>query len=161
MRVDSPTAAMAAMYDACRDDLKSYAEAFPCRYDQTGAVYVIGSAIAGIEAFDRPRTFALLAPKLTASYALDAMEFAGRFEPFDAAAVQAFIDTMRATPSRRFPAVGIGETVRLSGADVVGAVLEVSGASVHLAAFPRRTADDRASDLSGSRRRPSCARGRH
>jgi hypothetical protein len=161
MRVDSPTAAMAAMYDSRQDDMKAYTDAFPCRSDQTGAVYVIGSVIAGIEAFHSTRTFARLAPKLLASYALDAMECDGTPEPLPAAAVEGFIDAVRATPSRHFPAAGLGETIRLSGAEAVGAVLEVSGSGIHLSAFPRQAADDRDRAPEEIRLRPSRMRGRH
>jgi hypothetical protein len=161
MRVESPTGAMAAMYDSHQGDLKAYADAFPGRSGQIGAVYVIGGAVAGIEAFHSARTFAALAPKLLASYALDAMEHAAS-EPLAATDVEGFIEAVRATPNRRFPAAGIGETIRLSGADAVGAVLEVSGAGIHLSAFPRPSADDRGPDDPGENRpRTSRVRRRH
>jgi hypothetical protein len=77
--------------------------------------------------------------------------------------VEGFIDAVRATPARRFPAAGIGETIRLSGAEAVGAALHVSGTGIHLSAFPRPAADDgdRESDPDIGIRRPSAARGRH
>jgi hypothetical protein len=83
----------------------------------------------------------------------------GSSEPLAAAAVEGFIDAVRTSPSRRFPAAGIGETIRLSGTEAVGAVLEVSGAGIHLSAFPRPAGDDR-DDPGDIPARPSRVRGR-
>jgi hypothetical protein len=138
MRVASPTGAMGALFESCRDDLQDFLAAIPTSDGQIGAVYAIGGVLAGMEIFDSDTTFKKLAGKLVASYALDAIELNNPGEPPDADAVRALIDSVGAATRQRSAAVGIGETVRLSADNLVGAALEVAGACVHLAAFPRR-----------------------
>jgi hypothetical protein len=136
MRVDSPTSAMAAMYERRGGDLQSYLEALDVRAGQVGAVYAIGSKIAGLDLFDSERTYARLARKLISSYAVDAMEEdtdLGGLEPNEA---NAFLKTLSVASFRRYPTAGLGENVRLEAPGLVGAALEVDGSCVHLAAFP-------------------------
>jgi hypothetical protein len=137
MAVSSPTGAMGKIFESRRKDLRGYLDAIPSTDSQVGAVYAIGGAVAGLEVFDTSATFSKLACKLIASYALDAMELAHATEGADASSVRAFIDAVRSAPGRRFTAVGLGETVRLSTEALVGAALEVGGRCIHLSAFRR------------------------
>jgi hypothetical protein len=93
--------------------------------------------VVGIEVFESDATFKKLAGKLLTSYALDAMEQHEHSEPPAPGAVRAFIESVCVAARERSATVGIGETVRLSANDLVGAALEVAGSCVHLAAFPR------------------------
>jgi hypothetical protein len=141
MGVASPTGAMAALFESRGDDLRDHLDAIPVAEDQVGALYAIGDAIVGLDVFDAAPTYRKLARKLTASYALDAMESSEASAPPDLAAVRAFIDQVAVAPRQRFMTVGIGETVRLAGDALVGAALEVDGSCVHLSAFSRATAE--------------------
>lgn len=136
MQVDSATSAMAALYERRQDDLQSYLEAFDVSAGQNGAVYVIGNVIAGLDLFDSERTYAKLARKLVSSYALDAMEDDTGVAACDLEKVRAFLGALAASSSQRYPTAGLGENVRLEAPGLFGAVLEVDGACVHLAAFP-------------------------
>jgi hypothetical protein len=107
----------------------------PTRDDQLGAVFAINDAVVSLELFDAHTTYRHLANKLIRSYALDAMEQNEVTEVPDFNKVQAFVDSVRLAPRERFTAVGIGETVRLSSDQVLGAALEVGGSCIHLAAF--------------------------
>jgi hypothetical protein len=162
MRVASPTGAMAALFEDCRDDLRDYLNAIPTMDGQFGAVYAIGDRLVGIEVFDSDATFKKLAGKLLASYALDAIELQRFGEPPNAGAVRAFIDSVGAAVRQPSPTVGLGEMVRLSANDLVGAALEVAGDCVHLAAFRRHAFEDqrRDQDLPGARMSRSSARAR-
>jgi hypothetical protein len=153
---------MAALFENCRDDLRDYLDAIPTSDGQCGAVYAIGDAVVGMEIFDTDTTFKKLAGKLVASYALDVMELNRPGNPPDALAVRAFIDSVCAAARQRSPVVGIGETVRLSANDLVGAALEVAGGCVHLAAFRRQAFEDQSRDggLAGARMLRSSARAR-
>jgi hypothetical protein len=105
-------------------------------------------------------TFKKLAGKLLASYALDAMELKHLGEQPDADAVRAFIESVRAATRQPLATIGIGETVRLSANNLVGAPLEVTGGCVHLAAFRRQAFEDQRRDqgLPGARMSRSSAR---
>jgi hypothetical protein len=160
MSVASPTGAMAAMFESCHDDLRDYLDAIPTLDGQIGAVYAIGGSPVGIEVFDSDATFKKLAGKLLASYALDAMELKHFGEQPDASAIHAFVESVRGAARQPLATVGIGETVRLSANDLVGAALEVTGGCVHLAAFRRQAFDDQRRDqgLPGARMSRSSAR---
>jgi hypothetical protein len=144
MRVASPTGAMAALFESRRDDLQGYLSAIPTAEDQVGALYAVGGLLVGMEIFDAAGTFAKLAGKLIASYALDAIELTHAGEPPDVAAVRDFIDMVRHAPHEQWMAVGVGETVRLWTAEIVGAALEVDGHCLHLSAFRRQGVEDQA-----------------
>jgi hypothetical protein len=144
MRVASPTNAMAALFESRRDDLWGYLDAIPASKGQVGAVYAIGNVIVGLDLFDAASTYQRLARKLTASYALDAMESSDVAAPPDIWTVRAFTEQAASAPRQRFVTVGIGETVRLSGDTLVGAALEVDGCCVHLSVFNRVVAREQA-----------------
>jgi hypothetical protein len=146
MGVASPTGAMAALFEDRRDDLQDYLDAIPTLDGQFGAVYAIGGIVVGLEVFDSDKTFKRLASKLIASFALDAMELDQPGDLPDTDTVRTFIDTVRTALRRRSATVGVGETVRLSGDDLVGAALEVDGRCVHLSAFRRNAFKDQHSD---------------
>jgi ARG and Rhodanese-Phosphatase-superfamily-associated Protein domain len=140
MDVSSPTRAMRRIYESRQDDVRSYLDAIPIEADQIGAAYAIGGSLIGIEIFDADTTFKKLAGKLAASYALDAMELDEAAQPPDIDAARAFIQSVRSAQQERSATAGIGETVRLSTDEIVGAALEVDGRCVHLSAFDRNAA---------------------
>ena len=146
MNVQSPTEAMGAMFGSRHDDLWSYLDAIPTFNGQIGAAYAIGRRLQGIDVFDSDVTFRKLAPKLLASYALDAMELEHPAAPPDSSAVNAFIQSVRAAAHQPSTTVGIGEMVRLSAGDLVGAALQVDGCCVHLAAFRLQAFEDQDHD---------------
>src|SRR5262249_28141483 len=92
MSVASPTAAMAALFENRREDLQGYLNAFPAAEGQIGAVYAVGGALVGMDIFDTASTFTKLVGKITASYAIDAMEVSHAGEPPDAGSVRTFVD---------------------------------------------------------------------
>ena len=160
MHVESPTGAMAALFEDHRDDLQGYLDGIPMSDSQVGAVYAFGDSLIGIEVFDSDATFKKLAGKLLASYALDAIELNRNGEPPAPSAVSAFIDPLRVAKRQRSAPVGMGETVRLSDKDLVGAALEVAGGIVHLAAFRRQTFEDQHHERGLGRARILSSRGR-
>jgi hypothetical protein len=135
MNIQSATGAMAALFERSHDDIQDYLEAIPTSDGQIGAAYAIGETLLGIDVFDSDVTFRKLAPKLLASYALDAMEVEGTAASPDSRAVNAFIQSVCAAAHQNSKTIGMGEMVRLSASDLVGAALQVDGCCVHLAAF--------------------------
>jgi hypothetical protein len=146
MKVQSPTGAMAALFESRHYDVRDYLDAIPMSDGQIGAAYAIGDTLLGIDVFDSDVTFRKLAPKLLASYALDAMEVESTAASPDTRSVNAFIQSVRAAAHQPSPTVGIGEMVRLSAGDLVGAALQVDGRCVHLAAFRNQAFEDQGHD---------------
>jgi hypothetical protein len=141
MNVSSPTGAMRKIYEDRQGEVQNYLDSIPTEAGQIGAAYAVGGTLIGLEIFHAEATFRKLAGKLAASYALDAMEVNNPAEPPDGNAVRAFIESVRSAPQQRSTTVGLGETVRLSTDQTVGAALEVDGCCVHLAAFSRHAVE--------------------
>ena len=77
-----------------------------------------------------------LLDKLVRSYALDAIDTSAEREaPQQPQPPEDFLASVTAAKAERYPAVGLGEDVRLEGTDVVGAALVADGRIVHLSAF--------------------------
>ena len=94
----------------------------------------------------------MLLPKLLRSYALDALELrAGKpIEP-RADFAQRLVADVVAAQAQAYPAVGMGEDVRIESPSVAGGALAADGAVLHLAAF-RRDAQRGPAEAGGYRR---------
>jgi len=136
LHVNSPTHAMADVFEQLGPRLDAYVHAFTAISGQTGALFALGGRMAGLEVVYSQATFAQILPKLVRSYALDAIQ-CGETSPAspsqdDAAA---FLQQVVHAKEERFPGIGSGESVRLHDRTLVGAGLVVEEALLHLAAF--------------------------
>jgi hypothetical protein len=135
-QADSDTLAMADAYESRARQLSAHASAFPAERDQRGAVVAIDGKPVGLELFDSASAFARYLEKLVRSYALDAIETeAGKSLAPSEAEVRRFLDSIRSAAAERFPALGEGEDIRLTGEGVSAGALAVNGRVVHLAGF--------------------------
>jgi hypothetical protein len=139
-RLDAPseTSAMSAVFDKVGASLEDFVAAFPPLAHQVGAVFFVNGQPAGLELFDAVSTWRKLSPKLVRSYGVDAID--GRGHPSrgeESTAPNAFATAVESSPASVFPAVGEGEDVRLTGADISGAALVARGRVIHVSAFPQ------------------------
>jgi hypothetical protein len=136
MGAESPTAAAAAMYEQNRPRLEDFVAAFTPTADQVGALFAVNGSPWGIDLFDSPATLGSTLPKLVRSYALDAIDVATdqAMPVLEQEALRFVADTMAARIDR-FPAVGLGEDLRLAAPTLTGGALAVDGKVVHLCAF--------------------------
>jgi hypothetical protein len=74
--------------------------------------------------------------KLVHSYGLDALDQTVARKPGPAAQPARFLSKLKDAAQERFPAIGLGDDVRLAGDGVVGGGLVADGKVVHLVAFP-------------------------
>jgi hypothetical protein len=137
---DSPTMAMGEIYEQQRQEIEEYVEGLPTIDGQVGAVFAVNGEVSGIDLFDCPATLTALWPKLVSSYALDAIGTEGRSsdapDPVSQReATAAFLDAVSAAKVERFPALGLGEDLRLQASGVAGGALLVEEHLVHLSAF--------------------------
>ncbi len=139
LRAHSETAEMGAIYERASLDLAGVRMRLDARPGQRGAIFTAGPALLGLDLFDSPETWRKLLHKLSASYGLDAIDRASLGAPpadipdgFDAGAVLAHVKLLHA---EGYPAVGLGQDVRLSGPQLAGGALVVDGLLVHLGVF--------------------------
>jgi len=136
MRARSPSSAMAAMYQQHRTPVEDYVKAFSSQPHQVGAVFAIGSKVKGIEFFDTPSTYSRLSPKILRSYAIDAMELSGhKTVAPHAGEAQGLLNRLVETEYQSYPAVGLGDDVRISEEELVGGGLVYEENPVHFMAF--------------------------
>jgi hypothetical protein len=135
-RVQSDTLAMSDIYVENAARLDDYVRAFHAVAEQKGAVVAVDGKVVGLELFDSTVAFSRYLEKLVRAYALDAIDTPtpNHPAPLDADA-RAFLDRIWATHAERFPAVGEGEDIRLTGQGIAGGALAAGGRVVHLAAF--------------------------
>jgi hypothetical protein len=136
LMAESPTGAAAAMYEGNRSTLDEFMETLEATPRQSGAVFTINGVVAGVDMFDSPATWRKSMRKLVQSYGLDALDHAGA--PVSDAKPQPkrFLSTLKKATRERFPAIGLGEDVRISGSTIAGGGLVVDGKVIHLVAFP-------------------------
>ena len=134
--VHSATSAMADLYEEMAPSLRRAESAFKALPGQTGAVFVSGGRVAGIELFDAPEAFAKCFSKTVSAYEMDAPERAVTVDR-DAvlADVQQFLREMIAATAEQYEALGEGRDVRLAGDRVSGGALVNGDQVVHLAAY--------------------------
>lgn len=103
---------------------------------QRGALFAIGSRVEGLELFDRHASLAGLLPSIVRGYALDALEHQGTASAAPTMEeVSRLLHAVNVARVQRYPAVGLGEDLRLESEDAFGAALDVEGRVVHLTAF--------------------------
>jgi ARG/rhodanese/phosphatase superfamily protein len=136
LQAASATRSMAAMYQRHAAPIEEYVHGLPATEGQTGAIFAVNGEIAGMDLFDSPATLSKLLPKVVRSYALDALDAPvnGASAQTRAAAVE-FLQAVEHAEEQRFPAIGMGEEIHLSGDGLAGAALVVEGRVIHLAAF--------------------------
>jgi len=133
MQVSSPTGASSDLYRHYERDLRVLEDAFPAQAGQCGAILGIGSD-GCLDVVSRPDAFARVWPKLRAGYLLDALE---RLDGKSTARseIEGFLAAAGRAELSRQPSVGLGEDVRLRGAQIIGSGLEFDGELIQLSAF--------------------------
>jgi hypothetical protein len=128
-----------ALEQAYADHSRKLEEAFgalPAPEGCSGALFVLRGKVVGADLFDRPETLAKLWPKLLRSYGIDALEESPEARPpLTRDEAERWLHAAADAEPRSFPSPGLGEDVRLTGPDVVGAGLVVEAAPVHVQLF--------------------------
>jgi hypothetical protein len=132
---ESPTKAAAAMYEQSRADLDALQSRLEALPRQVGAVFAINGAITGMELFDCPATWRKSMRKIVESYGLDALDRGGERPGRARRDPARFVASVSRTAVEKFPAVGVGDDLRLRSPRIVGAALAVDDELVHLLAF--------------------------
>ena len=134
-RTSSGTGAMKDAYEARREDLTSYLEAFPCQEGQCGMAVLIKGRVAGIEMVSSPEAYRQLHAKLLNSYAMDIPQSRPGQSPANISKVRKILERMMEAEEQRFPSVGRGEDCRYTARGLLGSGLLVEEWFVHMAFF--------------------------
>jgi hypothetical protein len=137
MSVESPTHAMADVYESYEDKLSEFLDKFRLIEWQVGAVFAIDGKILGLEGFGCHDTFKRFFDKLVKSYALDALDShdISRKESVPPDKARRFIASALKSKGERHHSIGLGENITFESRTVSGAALVKGDRVLHLSAF--------------------------
>lgn len=137
MSVESPTHAMADVFDSYEDKLSEFLDKFRLIEWQVGAVFAIDRQILGLEGFGCHDTFKRFFEKLVKSYALDALDSHDPSQEESAPPNKArrFIESALKSKGERHPSIGLGENITFESRTVSGAALIAGDRILCLSAF--------------------------
>jgi len=125
---------MSDVYDGRRGELSELSGAVVHREGQTGALALVAGRPAALDLVSRPDAFASLLPRLCQGYALSALG-APAAEP-DPNAAAAFLSAALGPSRVARPGTGMGRSVGVAAAGLVGAGVEHDGELIALCAYP-------------------------
>ena len=136
---ESPSMAMAAIYEKDRSSIQDYTKHFRLIDSQVGAVFVINGKVVGLDTFGKPESYSKIFKKLVESYALDAVDW---FDPAKEvktlrSEVTKFIKASRSTQVETRPSVGLGKDCRLESKKVAGFALTLDDQILHMSIFAK------------------------
>jgi len=149
----SETDAMADIFEHHEETLNTYTNAIQAIKGQLGALFAIDGVIRGLDLFDHHDALAQMLPKIVRSYAIDAIETAGREKTeLDEAAASRFIARAETAAWKSFPATGAGEWLRVESGELSGGALVADEIVLHLCLFQAasRQSEDRPSHMTRS-----------
>ena len=131
----SPTHAIRDVYENQKNHIDDYLNGVEPQKGQIGAIFAINGCAAGVEIFDSAETLGTYLPKIVRSYALDALANQTAVSGADESEAAQLLDSILELEAQSFPAVGLGEDLRIESAEICGGALAYDGKVVHLAAF--------------------------
>jgi hypothetical protein len=132
----SPTRALSDGFEERVNAIGDYVAAFKLQPGQVGVLYRIGGVLAGLDLFASERTFDRAFAKLARGSALQALAGYGK-DVRPSLDEPGFLRAALTAPTDRFPAVGLGEELRIDTDAIGGGALHLDGGLVHLFAFAR------------------------
>ena len=137
MAADSPTMAMADIYEKEKSSIQDYVKHFRQIDTQVGAAFAINGNIVGMDCFGKPETFKGVFKKLAESYALDAIDWVGSHKGKKATAGEAtdFLQVSSKATTESRPSVAMGTDYRLESEVLTGLALALDDQVLHLSVF--------------------------
>jgi hypothetical protein len=143
----SPTMAMADLYDQYEHTSREYMKAFHPVESQIGMIVFIDGVPAGMELLNKMEAFIKIHSKLINSYVMDALETAP--EQSKSSTLQSLknkagklMDSVQNARATVRKSVAMGNDLRLESPEVSGGGLEFNGRLLHLSMFPREAGRD-------------------
>ncbi len=137
LKVPSPTKAMKDIFDQQKDSWKDFIKALPYPEGACGVAAAICGRVLILDVFDKPDTLKKIWPRLTAAYALEALQQRNEpAKPLDEKNARFFLDGLKRCQTQLFKAVGLGEELRFQSDELFGQALWFEQSVIHLALFP-------------------------
>jgi len=139
MHVDSPTGAMASIYEKQMPSIQEYTKQFSLIDGQVGAVFMINGKVIGMDGFGKHETFGKVFNKLLSSYAIDAIDWYHPQREHKAlkSKVTKFMTEAKSAEIETHPSVGLGTDLRVESDKVIGFALSLEDQILHLCIFPK------------------------
>lgn len=134
----SRTDAMEDVYEKSRASMDEYLRDIEVADGQIGAVFAINGKPAGLELFDSTETLRTYLPKIVRSYSLTAMADHSAMTKRNGQSqseAEKLLDSVLDLDAKSFPALGLGEDLRIESPEITGGALAQNGRVIHLAAF--------------------------
>jgi len=134
----SRTDAMEDVYEKSRAGMDEYLRDIEVADGQIGAVFAINGTPAGLELFDSMETLRMYLPKIVRSYSLNAMADQSAMVLRNGQSeteARKLLDSVLELDAKSFPALGLGEDLRIESPEITGGALAQNGRVIHLAAF--------------------------
>lgn len=141
LHAESPTEAMASIYEKEMPSIEEYVQHFSPVDGQVGAVFMINGQVAGLDAFGRHDTFTSIFEKLVRSYALDAVDWfdSEKEHKCSRSRITAFLKSSFSANVEPHPSVGVGTDCRIESKKVAGFALVLDSQVLHVSLFARET----------------------
>jgi hypothetical protein len=162
MEAESPSMAMAEIYEKQSPRLQDYSGRFRKLDQQVGAIFAIDGHVVGIECFGKSDTLAKNFKKIVESYALDAIDsgLATNTRRIRKRAAEKLLKGIPQCRTRNYPSVGMGTDIRIESGDLLGFALAVGNRVLHLSVFMKNGGTDTAKGRKSSLSRFSSRRQR-
>ena len=135
-QTDSKTYAMSDLYDKSASKMNDYTKAFELSPQQVGAIFAVNGHICGFDLFEHTEILKRVFPKLVRSYALEALiGQEAKHEECTTGSAFGFLSSVSDTAAKTYPAIGLGQDIRLSGTGIAGGALALEDRLIHLNAF--------------------------
>ncbi len=149
----SETSALSDVYEQKRGDLEDYLDHFKPVKNQVGIVVMIDGKVMGGDSFWATETLEKVFTKLVTSYALDALETAGRRNRVNSTqAVRQFCQEVQKAKIETRSSVDLGTDIRLENERVIGSALGYEDQILHLSVFAKERSQGRGSSGRSLRR---------
>jgi hypothetical protein len=154
MHAESPSMAMASIYEKEESSIQKYVKHFRLAEMQVGAVFAINGKVVGLDCFGKPETFSKVFKKLAQSYALDAIDWFDSKKEHKVLKgdVTKFLKASDKAAVESRPSVGLGTDCRLESEELTGFALALDDQVLHLSIFVRPKDDGGDGRVSGMQR---------
>jgi len=137
--VDSETLAYSDIEKQRRPEIEDRLSQLQPEPGQSGVLALIGGEPVAFDLFDRPSTLAVMWQGLIGSYIAESLVPSASNEPIDVKAALEWIRGAGAGEATQHRAVGLGESVSITGPKHDTSALVVDGVAVHIASGPARS----------------------
>lgn len=156
-RTDSPTRAMRDAFESQRPALDACLDAFSLVEGQCGFVFAANGTVMGMDLLSRPQAYREVHSRLLGSYVMEMLTGPDTtIGTPDENIVRQFIERILSGEVEAYPSAGLGEDVRIQGADVCGSALVHEQTCIHAALFAldtSRRANDEGPRMRGFQQR--------